>query len=113
MPWLPVNNDRITFLSDLLAAIPYFLNKRAGCIVFGCLNSKTMESFFHISGSSECGDDHNVLRLQCIKWNQFFPICILKKANTLLTQVSIHLRVMDHFTEQVNIPVGVFFDGAK
>src|SRR5687768_17163490 len=112
MLWFAVNNDRITFLSDLLASVPHLFYERTGGIVFFCLDSKAMESFFHIPCSSECGYNYNVFWLQCIKRNQFFPISILKEANTLLTQVSIHLRVMDHFAEQVNIPVGIFFNGA-
>ncbi len=110
---LAVDDDRIIFLRDGFAAVPYFFHEGAGGIIFFHGDPLVAQLPFDLQRGAESGDHHDIVGLQAGDGDQFLSIRVLQKFDPVRQQVGIHLRVMDHFAEQVDPFAGVFLHRAE
>ena len=75
-----MNNDSVIFLRDRFAAVPDFFYKRAGSIIFFCLNADVIQSLFNGERGPKCGDQYNVIGREFFERNKLLPISVLEKA---------------------------------
>src|SRR4051812_48549373 len=98
MFWFAMNNDAVIFPGNLFTPVPYFFYKRTGSIILLSRNANAVQFIFYRKGSSECRNDHYIFCGQFIKWDQLLAVSILQKSNAMRLEVSIYLRVVNHFT---------------
>jgi len=110
---LAVYNNAVAFGGNLFPAVPYFFYKRTGGVVLFSVYALIMQCFFQLQGGAKRRDQYNIITGYAIERHQLFSIGILQKLNTPFLQISIYLRVVYHFAEQVNFFAGIFLNGPE
>ena len=62
--WLAMNHNAVTFLCNLFASVPDFFNKRAGCIIFFCLNTFLIQERFNFKRGTKSGYKHYIITFE-------------------------------------------------
>src|SRR5690606_30747150 len=110
VPVFSVNDNGISGFAESGGAVPDLFHERARSIVLNCINSNVIKYLFRFEGSPECGDYYYVVSFNFIPRYDLLAVGFHYKFNSALIKVGIYLLVMDHFTEQENAFVRVFFN---
>src|SRR5580692_5544000 len=113
MAGFAVDNYSVVLTADLGAAVPDFFDKGTGGVVLFRCDADFTQLCFDLEGSSEGGDDDNIVGSQGVEGDELSSMGVLEKPDAQGPEVSINLRVMDHFAQEEDAAAGVFAGRAE
>src|SRR5690625_5606811 len=106
---LPVNHQAMPFFPQLLSSLPDFLDKWAGCIVLVGIDPLFFELVLYLKRGAKSGYNNDIILRQRFDRDSLRTVRVKQKFHTSACQIFIHSRIVDHLTQQVNIPVRILF----
>ena len=119
VPELPVDDDRVTLLPQLLPPFPDSGYERAGSVValavllrIGFLTC-LLERLLDFQGGAEGGDHDDVVGPDLLLRNAALPIGIEQEADAAFLQVVVDKGIVDNLADEVDPAAGMFLESGE
>ena len=112
MRMFSVNHQTISLLSELLPAFPHFFYKRTGRVVLVRVDAFRLQFLLNFERGPKSRHNHNVLFGERVDGNALGAVGIKQKTDPFCQQIFIHGRVVNHFTEKINVAAGMIPHGS-